>query len=248
MKDVVPLPFTQMFHEKAVFAANEDRSDTVSNSFNFAWSGSSPPLASDFNVIQTAVEAFYNVAYLTQVHPIAYYLGANLDRNANRCENEITEVTHHLDGSAAGSPSVLRAFTLGPRFVSGQDMPVQVSAVCSYRADYGTDPEFGTHLRPRASDRGRIYLGPLIITTTTVDGSTPPKTVFLASFLSDIHLALSSIYKATTGTPATQWSWCVWSRKESLFKAVTELSSDLIPDTTRKRVDARSNLVWAAPT
>jgi len=115
--------------------------------------------------------------------------------------------------------------------------------VLSFRSNYGTDPEFGSHTRPRADDRNRIYFGPLITSAIHSDAETPPNIVFTGNFLSDGEIAMAAFNAQVNGL--TDWQWVRWSRKNAAVAQIVDVASDIVPDTQRRRATKRSNLVWS---
>jgi hypothetical protein len=237
------MPETPVIHCRVELMTAEDRSTRITNGFTFGWGGGSPPVTSDFDSLATLLEAFYNTPGTGGTHYMGFYYSRSVSAAANASEITMTDVTAHLDGSAAGSPFAIYPFTFTGPGSGIVDLPAQVAAVMSSRADYDTDSEFGTHTRPRASDRNRCYLGPLNNGAIELDSSTPPKVIFTPGFLADMFHSAKTLWTATSGTPFS-WSWLIWSKEHAAVKLNEFFSADLVPDTQRRRADARGNLIW----
>jgi hypothetical protein len=185
--------------------------DEAVNSFVFA--------SSDVASCVTNVIAFYNAA--NSFSALSGYISANRSRVANICMLQTYELTGFLHGEPHGSPIETDLFTLGPPLGTNQ-LPDQVAAVLSYHATVSALPEHGpivarptdekaqdegappTHLaktRPRASLRGRLYLGPLASNAMGNTGDLD------TAFVSDIQQAA---HRLVVAAPASTWS--VWSR------------------------------------
>jgi hypothetical protein len=118
--------------------------------------------------------------------------------------------------------------------------------VLCYHADFGTDAEFGPGgaTRPRARDRGRVYIGPL-----SASGCISQEATTLRPFVSDnLRNTLIDAGRRLAnfaGLPAT---WVVWSRKAAAVHNVVALSVDDAFDTQRRRGE-RPNVrtTWTLP-
>jgi len=170
----------------------------------------------------TSVQAFYNSGTTGTI--LAEVIGAVVSRTANACYIDTYDLTGHLDGSPHGSPTSHTAFTLTPSLSSGiTQLPYQDCLVLSTRANYGTALERGptasmptpesaqddgapaTHMgstRPRASLRGRLYIGPL--NSAALDGN--GRTASGAGGTSRLKIQAPALL-------AAQPSWSVWSRR-----------------------------------
>jgi hypothetical protein len=160
---------------------------------------------------------------------------------------ELYDLTSHLDGSNLGSPVATAAPTwarLGSRSTAAAGG--QLAACIVFHADYDV-PEVGasgsipstdeaqdqgapaTHTgvtRPRARERGRIYIGPLNQGDTTTDtNGNPLLTAGVAGTLQAASVALM----------AQPVSWSVWSRRDSQLRHVTHGWVDLGIKTQRGR-------------
>lgn len=194
-------------------------------------------VASEFSGIGplfTAVEQFFNNVGGSGTSPIAYYMGNGTDRGTGHCTIEAYDLTGHLDGTPHGSPVAMDTWTLGmPQ--GSQSLPTGVAACVSYRADYGTDVEFGTGTRPRARDRNRHYIGPLGVHCVQ-DESTTGRCEFTGVFIQDCLAALWTL-SGVIDPSGDNWVMQVWSRKNAGFKLPTEAWMDNRPDYQRRRSD-----------
>lgn len=177
--------------------------------------------------------------------PISSYIGASRSRALGGWMLQATPLAGHLDGKNLPSPDVIAAGTLGNPSSSSM-LPDQVAVVLSYHGVVSALPEHGgsatrptseeaqdegapaTHVvstRPRASLRGRIYLGPLEISAinfTTGDVS--------SAFLRDLGTAAERL---VTGLDA----WSVWSKTYSTLDPVVAGTVQQNTGTQRRRKD-----------
>lgn len=166
--------------------------------------------------VATTIEGYLNATNGDgQIHPIAHYLSPVLNRASNACMIDMYDITDHLDGSPAGSPIYYSNFTLGATGAS-QGHPEGCCVLTSYRADYGSDTEYGPGDRPRARDRGRLYGPPM---GTSADDSGPGSdhiwdSACLADFLS-AHVILT-----TYASGADEPNLVQWSRKNAAVKHI----------------------------
>lgn len=167
--------------------------------------------------------------------PITQYLGQSIDRSSNSASIEVFDITGHLNGSAHGSALHISPFTPTAGATSAA-FPEGIAAVLSFRANYLTDPEFGSGTRPRARDRGRIYFGPLDASVIHKEPTTN-RAQFSSAFLTDLQHYMESLVSFTLPTSGNTYSWMVWSRKNAATKTVTQGWLDDRPDYQRRRVD-----------
>lgn len=200
--------------------------DDVQNSFAFT-TATVPPSAAEIDDITAALDNFLNANQSLGV-AVGHYLAESVDSAANRVDVDFFDLTGHLDGTPHGSPIASRSFTL----VAPPDsspLPAEVAICLSYHSAFGTDLEESGSMRPKARDRGRIYLGPLNILTLSEDSAgheafvTPNcrQTIAeaAAGFGADLDLA----------------TWCVWSRADAALKPVVAGYVDNAFDVQRRR-------------
>lgn len=193
--------------------------------------------AADFSGITPvigAVEAFTNTAGTGGAHPLAWYISDVMSRGVADTTIEVYDITTHLDGSPHGSPVAMSNYHLGIVGTTPRGLPEGVAATISFRADYGTDVEFGPHTRPRARDRNRVYVGPL--TTDAIDyGQLGHQCVLKDAFITDCLAALFDL----SGVHGSDWVLQVWSRVNAAVKLPTIGWMDNRPDYQRRRSDPR---------
>jgi hypothetical protein len=228
-------------HAVVTFACSGTKSGHVSSAFNFLFGGGPDPTLADWNNVADMVQAFFN-SVGSSGHSIGQYLSTAVNRGANLTETALYEVDvadpHHY----LSSPVHVRPWSLGP-VALGNGLPNECCGVLSYRTAYGTDPEHSGTTRPRASDRGRLYIGPITDAATALvtapDGTRFPQlsTGFMTAMSEQAELLF------TTGGTDT-WIWSVWSRKEQLFKSVVDYANDQYIDTQRRRSIADPLQSW----
>lgn len=199
--------------------------DNVVNTFTF-----NDPLGilpADMDAIGGAVIQFYEGIDDLVLNPVSSYIGPAISRSVP-VTLRYYDVDGHLNGSPAGSPVRVdsAAWTLGGS-ASSTGLPSEVAVVLTAYADFGADVEFGPGSRPRARDRGRVYIGPLNVTAqTTAIGRTKPDPALIT------NLAEAG---ARLARAAMNANWVVWSRRSATTKQVTRVSVDDAFDTQRRR-------------
>jgi hypothetical protein len=218
---------------RATIACSGDKSGKISNDFAFQFLGTVDPTSSDWDNIANRVKDFYNLTRGVDT-PICQWLSPAVSRVTNQCEIAIYQIDladpHHY----FGSPVHVVPWTMGgPAPTTPQ--PNEVSIVLSVRGNYGTDPEHSGSTRPRASDRGRLYLGPWgtsAIHATTLPDGTQVATVN-ANVITAISLSAKGLFDDDSVLANSTWS--VWSRKEALYKSIVDYAIDTEFDTQRRR-------------
>jgi hypothetical protein len=206
--------------------------------------GTGTPATSDLNAVATATKGFWNTTPPLSTNPVGYYISSSVARDVNAClidmyNLNLTDPHHYY-----GSPVYTLPFTLFATEGTPKPLPNEVAATLSYHSAYGSDPEHAGGTRPRASDRGRAYIGPLEwLAANNVVSAGMAKPVLDFTF---IQTCLAS-YKRTMATaPPPNWLPAVWSRKEQVFKQVTHYAMDNSFDTIRKRGDTPGLKTWTA--
>jgi hypothetical protein len=200
----------------------------------------------DVSDLVTFVTTQINTAAGGMVHPLSYYLSSVISRVTTNHRWEVYDVTLHLDGRPAGSPVLLGSWTMGGVAGSGGS-PEAVSAVATLQAPYGTDVEFAPGSRPRARDRGRIYIGPLG-TTFALGQDTSNRAIIQPAFAADITKFIKNVNVHTTVPNSIPYNLCVWSRKNAAMKALQEVWVDDRPDYRHQRAGKNtSKLVLGLP-
>lgn len=254
----------QVVHCKVSLPDGTTFEDTSSFSFTYLATGSSGTVPTAD--LTTLVDNFLNGLASGQTQSMAHYLSHSLNRSVGAVTLEATDVTAHLDGSPAGTPFFVDAHTLASGVATS--LPAQLAAVCGFRAAYGADLERGvsgliptpegaqddgapaTHTgisRPRASDRGRFYLGPFsdaVIDETQVGG--PIGTVPFDDLLQAVN---GLVHTQNPGT-ANEFKGVVWSRVKAAVKPIAFIFIDEALGVVRRRADTTLNRVhnWVATT
>jgi hypothetical protein len=220
----------QVAHARVILPSTDANTDNCSIDFYAEATGSDTTLDfTDSVTPQTVVEQFFNTASGT--HAVAYYINSIISRATNACQIDWTDITAHLDGSPAGTPFRTDTFTLGTS-AGTQGLPATVAACVALRRAYGSDLERGssaslptdeaaqdegapaTHTgvtRPRARDRGRIYIGPLNISAlnSSVPGTWDP------TFTTSISDTVYNTYATQNGGQHNQFNFVLWSRRNA---------------------------------
>jgi hypothetical protein len=229
---------------RSTFTTAGPKSGKTSSTFYFLWNAAGTPGTSDLSTLIGDVGAFWNgvsggASFLTN------WLGPQILRGSNKLINDAYSIDLDDPHHAFGSPYFTKTTNLA---VAGNltPLPNEVALTASYRAAYGSDPEHDGITRPRASDRGRIYIGPF--NTLAMDSVTLPngtiEAVVAAGLVTAASTALSALNTAATGHNFTM---SVWSRREHLFKTVADKSVDNSFDTQRRReVEPPGIQTWVA--
>lgn len=167
-------------------------------------------------------------------HAITWYLSTVYDQTSNASICEVYDITGHLNGSAHGSPVAIHNFSVAMGGTA-RNLPEGVSATVGFRADYGTDVEFGPHTRPRARDRNRVYLPALA--DGALDHLTTGRTILSANFVTDCLAALFDLSGTVNDSGGAPWNLRVWSRVNAALKLPTVGFMDNRPDYQRRRAD-----------
>lgn len=203
--------------------------DDVVNTFTF----NDPVgiLPADLDAIGAAIFDFYRGVAAPQINTVDSYIGPAISRS-NLVTVRYYDVDGHLNGSPAGSPERVdaAAFSLGGSS-SSTGLPSEVACCITLYADYLGDVEFAPGARPRARDRGRLYIGPLnTAAQTTAIGRTRPDPAMITDFAE----SAARLARAPMGPKLV-----VWSRRSATVKPVTRVSVDDAFDTQRRRgIDA----------
>ena len=199
--------------------------DRFINDFAFYKAVDGVPSAGDYDNLFTAVDEFFNHTE-TSTFKVAQFISAAVDRAAT---HELQ--AYHIAAGPLGSP-VATSPWLGPSTpLSSTPMPTEVAGVLSFHADLTGVLEESGATRPRARRRGRVYIGPLVISAT--DGASQP--ALDTSFLSTLRQA--AIFMHDTAE-TDGWVWAVWSRADATLREVVAGWTDNAPDTQRRRGQA----------
>lgn len=199
--------------------------DRVVNSFTF----SSVGVIGDFGFfdVNSALESFYNDTPSGTAGSIASLISGAMSRVIKPIIRHY-DITAHLGGDPAGSPVAEYDFSANLDVNSGgQPLPSEVALCLTAAADFGSDVEFAPGSRPRARDRGRLYLGPLhagVLDVGAVNEPVPSPSAI--NILAGAGAALRDNANTT---------WCVWSRAGAIVKPVVDVWVDNAFDTQRRR-------------
>jgi hypothetical protein len=184
--------------------------------------------------MQTALGDFYNGVDSGSSRSLAMFISPAISRTIAPTMKTYN-LDGNLDGTAHGSPIDERSLPLLSDPTSGQiALPSEVAVAITWRANYGADAEFSPNSRPRARDRGRVFIGPLNAGMITGDPLT----------------AAASMAATTMGTfghagarlmNASGPDLVVWSRKNAGVKLVTSVQVDNAFDTQRRRGEKASS-------
>lgn len=212
--------------------------DQIVNNFAFT-TAATPPSGSNLDEISDALFDFYNDISGAQSNSLATYLAPCVDRS-DPPQIRHFDLAGHLDGTAHGSPIRVDAMASLDATGLSTGFPAEVAICMSFRSTYGADAEFTPTTRPRARDRGRIYLGPLISSVGNTDATTG-RVKPAQSLIDDITIAGARLRDAAGGM-----IWSVWSRKGSSLKSVTTVWVDDAWDTQRRRGERATTKTFAS--
>lgn len=151
----------------------------------------------------------------SQSAKIGAYLSPDVSRSSNAGMYTITDITAHLDGSAAGPPIAVFSWTVPTGLADGPLAP-GLAMCLGYRRAYGSDVERTGTIRPRARDRGRFYIGPLDLYTSKnkTDGSGFGGQI-AALPLADLAQAADALFATHNPGSHDQFNCVQWSRKNA---------------------------------
>lgn len=183
----------------------------------------------ELGLIGTDIIGFYNTPGGGSA--VGSYLGEQISRSLS-ARIQFYDLTGHLDGTPHGSPVFETDFGLIASG-AGQELPSELAVCLSFNALYGTDPEFGplvggARSRPRARDRGRIYLGPLHFGLGVFD-ATQGEVRVSTTARTDIKNS------AVTLRDSANSAWGVWSRANGVIEPVSAVWVDDAFDVQRRR-------------
>lgn len=206
--------------------------DRVVNGFTFG----TPAAPTDFDLLNIEAELlnFYNATPAGGFNAVGKYISGVMSRAIPPVIRHY-DVSAHLNGNAAGSP--IKVVDMGDNLTTpaaSNNAPAECAIALSYAADFGGDVEFGGGLRPRARDRGRVYIGPLTLGAFATNGTTGR--CFVDPVVQgDLAFAGLALINSTTV------NWHVWSRAAATTKLVTRCWVDDEPDTQRRRGGVTTN-------
>lgn len=194
-------------------------------------------LVASLVAIEASIEQFFKTA-TGGGSALQTFLSKSLSSIGSLSETSFYNLTGHLDGSPHGGP--IATFNWGLSATgAGVSLPDQIACALSMHSNYGTDVEFGVGgTRPRARDRGRVFIGPLDSGTIVSDATTnEPKMLPLFS---------QTLADAASRLLTEQPGWSVWSRRDAALKTITGGWVDNRPDVQRRRAQlATSRISWS---
>lgn len=158
------------------------------------------------------VQDFYE--HVAGAHPVGWTISPTVTRAGSGCHLKCYDISAHLGGTPHGSPVGLSTFTM-PAGSGAAPMPEGVAIALSFHGPYGSDVEFspGPRLggtRPRARDRGRVFIGPVDQAGLSVDGTTSR-----ASLGAGVRNIISASAAYMRDHPHGTCQWAVWSRTKA---------------------------------
>jgi hypothetical protein len=182
----------------------------------------------EVDAVLTDIEAFYNVAEPTTANKVTDFLSNEISRAAGGAEHMVYDITGFLDGTPHGSPTFRKVWTLGASNApAAVNLPSEVAVVLSFNASYAGDAEFLGATRPRARDRGRVYIGPLNVNSDEADPETRARPF--------IGLRNTLAGRAEVLMNASGHAWSVWSRVNAAVEPVVGGWVDNAFDIQRRR-------------
>lgn len=183
----------------------------------------------DFDNAHVNIQQFFNATPTGMGSALNLFLSAALAKTPTLGNLTFYEVP--ATPGPLGAPVAIRTWALAALATDG--LPNEVSACLSYQRLYGTDVEFGSGgTRPRARDRGRMYLPPLSGITLTQDATTKEQR-FDNGFLDVLTQAASD--QLHDAMLADDWIWVQFSHTTWTHDAVTRCWVDNAPDIQRRR-------------
>jgi hypothetical protein len=187
------------------------------------------PTSLDFDHLQTVLQTFLSGVSTGQVTPLSSYLSKGLDNAVGAHTARFYAVP--TTRGPLGSPVATRVLST-TALASTTTLPSEVAVCLSYQRAYGTDVEFSGGMRPRARDRGRVFLGPLHTGVLNMDPITF-ETRVITAFRTDITAAAKQALGAAA--LAQSWIWVHFSPTEWSWDAVTGAWIDDAFDIQRRR-------------
>jgi hypothetical protein len=224
---------SKQVHARAILHSLDPVVDDAS--VNIAFNCDSATDFSGVTAVANLMTALFNTTGTGGSAALATYISTVYSRVSSASLIEIYDITAHLNGSAAGSPVAVQAFTLGAALGGTTNYPEGVAATISFRSDYGSDVEFGTGTRPRARDRNRFYL-PALASNAFTNDSTTGRCKFSTTFVTN---CLASLFTLSNGATVAGQDWVprVWTRAGAAVKLPTVGFMDDRPDYQRRRSD-----------
>lgn len=195
--------------------------DQFVNTFHFGGGGA---LAGTHAALATLIKNFYDVLPGGGGHPLSFYLSGNSDSPGARIK------MYDLADPLPRVPIYDELYTPSVHPGAGQNLPNEVACCLSYAATH-------TAGVPIASQRGRIYIGPLndnALGSASGDVISRP----LLGMRTDMVKAAKVLQAAAADI---LWLWSVHSPTRAADYPITSFWSDDAWDTQRRRGEAPSS-------
>jgi hypothetical protein len=228
---------------RATFVSAGDKSASASNTFYFRWSATGTPVATDWAAAMTAVQHFYTASPTGTSLKVQQFLGRQISGATNASELATYEIDTTDIHHAFGSPVSVQPFTVAVG--AAGPWPQESAIALSFRAAYGTDPEHDGTTRPRASDRGRVYIGPLD-RSAGVAVLTPIGTYMTVADPGVTDLLAKAAKALFAAAQTAGWIWSIWSRKQGVFKDVADYAVNDDFDSQRRRSSGQALQNWVS--
>lgn len=206
--------------------------DLATNTFYFSTANDEPDEA-QWSALINNVVAFYNTAQGTDAAPLGAFMSEYISRSQCSVRNAPYDpVTGDEIGDAFVVPFTLAASS------DSQDLPLEVAICCSFYSDNPLILD-----RPAARRRGRVFLGPLVVSAneSVVDGTPPLVNGNLLTYIA--HNCEALMYQMTDDA----WTWEIYSRTNRELYNVTGGWIDNDFDTIRSRgAEASVRRSWHA--
>ena len=182
------------------------------------------------SVVVPALQTFYS--------NLASYMAPSMLGTLTVIQYAIPDTRPPL-GSGMGPP--VSTTTATPwSITSSSGLPAEVSIALSYHADYHSIPEHAGNLRPRASYRGRVFIGELS-TSVISTASTGVKETLVSSTTQATLCTLASNFKAVSGL-----GWSVFSHKNwALYPVIGGWVDNAIDSTRRRQIAPTIRQTWS---
>lgn len=200
--------------------------DEVVNTFAFL-TPTLAPVDAEMTTVMDAVHGFYTDTQAITNVSVSTWMGSQMEKTGTPLLIEMYNLAGHLDGTAHGSPIKTGLYSVPAAAFTNPGLPSEMAVCCSFHTAYATDPEFAGNTRPRARDRGRIYIGPMA--TTAVDYDTAARPNVKETVRSTIASAAINL------RDAAGHAWCVWSRSKSTLEPIVAGWVDDAWDVQRRR-------------
>lgn len=194
-------------------------------------------VTADLDNIFASLGRFYNTVVGSTARSVSNFMSSAITRVTGQHQVKFYDLTGHLDGSDHGSPVQVNLLDINANTAGTKNLPSEMCVCLSYKAAYAGDAEFAPGSRPRARDRGRIYIGPLNDGFVTNDVNNRP---LVGTAMRDTLGTSANALVAEAGN-----AWSVWSRKAATMEPVIGGWVDDALDVQRRRGErATTRTLW----